>query len=334
VARKKKLKRLGVLTSGGDAPGMNPAIRAVVRTAAATGIEVLGFRHGYRGLMEADCIPLNVRLVSGFAGHGGTFLQSARSLEFKTEEGMARAIRGLRRLRVGGLVTIGGDGTYRGARDLDQRGVRVVGLPGSVDNDIHGTDLTLGVDSALNTIAQLVDMIKDTASSHERTFIVEVMGRKCGYLALASAVAVGAEGVLLPRRRCDFSRLSDHLREGFRRGKRNSIVIVAEGAMSAAEANGRLKAVYPHETRTSVLGHLQRGGHPSHLDRLLGARMGEAAVAALAAGRSGCAVSLRDDEIEILPLSRIVGHVFSLPAGLLRLAERTGTYTGEEAGRG
>ncbi|RTI08439.1 6-phosphofructokinase, partial [Thermus scotoductus] len=287
------MKRIGVFTSGGDAPGMNAAIRAVVRQAYALGLEVIGIRRGYAGMILGEMVPLGVRDVANILQRGGTVLLTARSQEFLTEEGRAKAAEKLKAAGIEGLVAIGGDGTFRGAmRLLEEHKVPVVGVPGTIDNDLYGTDYTIGFDTAVNTALEAIDRIRDTAASHERVFFIEVMGRSSGFIALDVGLAGGAEVIAVPEEPVDPKTIAEGLMESLRRGKSSSIVVVAEGAYPGGAA-GLLAAIQEHvrvEARVTVLGHIQRGGSPTAKDRILASRLGAAAVEALAGGTSGVMV--------------------------------------------
>lgn len=300
------MKRIAVLTSGGDCSGMNAAIRAVVRAAMGQGIEVIGVQRGYRGLIERQYEIMGNRSVSNTLQRGGTFLQSARCKEMLTDAGQEVAVATLTGLGVEGLVVIGGDGSLRGARALQQRGIATIGIPASIDNDIPGTDMSLGVDTALNNILYAVDCLKDTASSHDRAFVVETMGRGSGYLALAAMVASGAEWALIPEVPYDIEAICKNLHQRYLDGRINSIIMVAEGAASAQEIASQIKDRIGFETRVMVLGHYQRGGSPSAFDRLLAARFGVAAVEALIAGDSGKLVGLSCAAIQLIPYDRVL----------------------------
>jgi len=301
------MKRIAVLTSGGDCSGMNATLRAVVRTGLASGLEVLGIRKGYRGLAERNHEVLTTRSVSNILQRGGTVLQSARWPEMRQEEGQRRAAEHLKALGVDGLVVIGGDGSLRGAAALHRLGVRTLAIPASIDNDIPFTDMSLGVDTALNNILHAVDCLKDTASSHDRTFVVETMGRNCGYLALASAIACGAEFAIIPEVPYQLDEICQLLRRRFEEGRDNSIIMVAEGAASAQTIAEQIKDCIGFETRIMVLGHYQRGGAPTTFDRLLGTRFGMAAVEALKAGESGKMVGLSCARLELTAIEKVVG---------------------------
>ena len=305
----KTFKRIGVLTSGGDAPGMNAAIRAVVRSALSCGVEVMGIYSGYEGLINGEVRQFGIRDVSNIVNHGGTLLYSARSPRFKTEEGMQAAIETCRRYNIDGIVAIGGDGTFRGATDLTARGISCIGLPGTIDNDLYGTDTTIGYDTALNTIMDAVDKLRDTASSHERLFLVEVMGRNAGFLALNGAIASGAEAAIIPEIMTETDQLGELIGNGFRKSKNSSIVLVAEseltgGAMGVAE---RIKKEYPqYDTRVTILGHIQRGGSPTASDRIIASRMGEAAINALMEGQRNVMIGVQNDELVYIPFTKAI----------------------------
>ncbi len=312
--------RIGLLTSGGDSPGMNAAIRAVVRQADALGLEVLGIRRGYEGLVEGDWRELTSRACANILQRGGTILHTARSAAFRDPAIRARVASGLRSEGVGALVVIGGDGSFRGARALEEeQGIRGVGIPGTIDNDLPGTDLTLGFDTALNTAVEAIDRIRDTASSHERLFLVEVMGRKSGMIAVHTALACGAEAVLYPESEADtYQTLVGSLQANWARGKRASIVVVAEGdRMGSAYAVGeRLRAEHGLDLRVVVLGHIQRGGSPSALDRIWGSRWGAEAVRRLARGESGFYLGCQKGDLVVQPFHALEGTP-PIPAPIL-----------------
>lgn len=290
------MKKIGVLTSGGDSPGMNAAIRAVVRKAIYHGLEVAGIFHGYQGLIDGNIKPLERGDVGDIIQRGGTMLYSARCLEFKEEAGQLKAIEQLRAHEIDGLVVIGGDGSYRGAKALTKRGIPCVGVPGTIDNDIAGTDYTIGFDTALNTVIEAIDKIRDTATSHDRSFIIEVMGRDAGDLALWAGLAGGAETILIPEEPHDLEDMAERLKRGRDRGKKHSIIIVAEGVMSGQDLQMKLLEM-GIETRVSVLGHIQRGGSPTARDRVLASQMGAKAVELLLQNNGGKAVGMRNHEI-------------------------------------
>lgn len=291
------MKKIGVLTSGGDSPGMNAAVRAVVRKGIFHGIEVAGVYSGYQGLIEGNIKKLEAGDVGDIIQRGGTKLYSARCDEFRTEEGQLKAIEQMRKEGLEGLVVIGGDGSYRGAMALTERGFPCVGVPGTIDNDIPGTDYTIGFDTALNTVIEAIDKIRDTATSHERTFIVEVMGRDAGDLALWAGLAGGAETILIPEDTYDIEDMVDRLQKGRNRGKRHSIIIVAEGVMGGNELAELIKEKADIETRVSVLGHIQRGGSPTARDRVLGSLFGARAVEVLLTGVGGRAIGMKNHQV-------------------------------------
>jgi 6-phosphofructokinase 1 len=318
------VKKIGILTSGGDCSGMNATIRAAVRTALRLNLEVVGFRKGYAGLMKGDCIPLDTKAVSGIMHRGGTFLQSARSAEFRTPEGQQKALDNLRELGIEGLVILGGDGSLCGALALHRHGFPVIGIPASIDNDIPYTDMALGVDTALNNIIYAVDCIKDTASSHARAFVIEVMGRNSGYLASIAAIASGAEFALVPEREYDLAEVCQQLRARYEEGRDNAIIILAEGVAKGEEIANSIKDAIGFETRVTVLGHYQRGGAPTVFDRLLASRFGKKAVELLVAGQQGVMVGLSCNSIVATPLDDVVKGEKRPQDEMLRLAEVLG----------
>ena len=292
------MKSIAVLTSGGDAPGMNAAVRAVVRTACQRGIKVYGVDRGYTGLIKGDVHEMNLRSVSDIITRGGTILYSARCPEFKTEEGIQKAVDTCKRVGIDGMVIIGGDGSFRGARDLSLRGIPCIGLPGTIDNDISCTDYTIGYDTCLNTIVQMVDRIRDTSESHDRCTVVEVMGRGAGYLALESGIAVGATSILVPEVEYDIERdIIARIREFQKTGKRHFIVIVAEGVGGTAEIAKKIEAETGVESRATILGHVQRGGSPTARDRIMASQMGSRAVDLLTQGIGNRVVGIKDNKI-------------------------------------
>ncbi|MDK2871032.1 MAG: 6-phosphofructokinase 1 [bacterium] len=297
-----KIRRIGVLTSGGDAPGMNAAIRAVTRTAIYNNLEVIGIKRGFLGLMEGDFVKLNLGDVGGILQRGGTILQTARSEKFKTEEGINEAVKRLNDAGIEGLVVIGGEGSFKGAWELNKRGIPTIGVPGTIDNDIAGTDYTIGFDTAVNIAVEAVNRLRDTASSHERMFIVEVMGRKSGYIALMAGVASGAESILIPEVPYDIEEVCAKLRRGHQRGKTHSIIIVAEGVASASQIRDQILDKSGYEVRVVVLGHLQRGGSPTAFDRILASRLGAKAVELLMEGVEGKVVGWEKGGISVYDL--------------------------------
>jgi len=315
------MKRIGVLTSGGDSPGMNPAVRAVVRKAIHEGMEVYGIYQGYQGLIEGNIKKLEVGDVGDIIQRGGTMLYSARCPEFKTEEGRLKGIENLKKHGIEGLVVIGGDGSYMGAVKLTELGFPCIGIPGTIDNDIPGTDFTLGFDTALHTVIDSIDKIRDTATSHERTFIIEVMGRNAGDIALWSGLAGGAETILIPEAKDEFQEMVDRLRKGQERGKKHSIIVVAEGVANGNEVAKQLHEAAGIETRVTVLGHIQRGGSPTAQDRVLGSRFGGRAVELLLEGKGGRAIGIRKNEIVDYDIMEILGEPHHINADMYRLSK-------------
>ena len=299
----KKISTIGILTSGGDAPGMNAAIRAVARKALSLGIKVYGIKRGYNGLIHDDVFEITIRDLSNILQLGGTCLFTARSPEFKTEEGMQKAIATCKKYGIEGVVVIGGDGSYRGARDLSLRGVPCVGIPGTIDNDIASTDHTIGFDTAMNTAMELIDKLRDTSQSHDRCSVVEVMGRRCGDIALRTGIAVGATSILIPEIPFDFkTHVIDRIKRGKSLGKTNFIIVVAEGVSGGEFGNindiaKKIEAETGVETRATILGHIQRGGSPTLKDRLLASQMGAYAVDLLARGIGNRVVCINDEKI-------------------------------------
>lgn len=318
------MKRIGVLTSGGDAPGMNACLRMVVRTGLEHGIETIGIQRGYAGLLAGEAEVLTSRSVGGIARWGGTILQTARSDEFMTPEGFQLGVNRIHGMELDGLVVIGGDGSLRGALELTEAGVPCVGVPASIDNDILGTDLAIGVDTATNTILEAIDKIKDTASAHQRAFVIEVMGRRSGYLALAAGVAGGAEMVIVPEKPFTIEEVIHEMGQARKRGKPHFIAVVAEGARPTAldVCNALQEAESPRfEARLTVLGHVQRGGSPSAFDRLLASRLGAAAVNALITGQSGTMVGIRMSEPSAVWLEDVLRQDRPADADLLTLED-------------
>lgn len=315
------MKRIGVLTSGGDAPGMNAAVRAVVREGIYHNLEVYGVYQGYQGLISGNIHKMEVGSVGDIIHRGGTILRSARCPEFQTAEGQKKGLKQLEEKGIEGLVVIGGDGSYRGAKALTELGYPCVGVPGTIDNDIPGTEFTIGFDTALNTIIDAIDKIRDTASSHERTFIVEVMGRNAGDLALWAGLAGGAETILIPEEPLDMDAIKDRLLNGLERGKRHSIIIVAEGVMSGNEFAEKVKKMTGIETRVSVLGHMQRGGSPTAADRMLASRLGARAVELLIAGKGGRAVGIEHNELVDYDIVEALALPHKLDLNISRLAK-------------
>ena len=295
----KKFRRIGVLTSGGDAPGMNAAIRAVTRTAIANGVEVIGIRKGYSGLIKGDLRPLGLRDVSNIINRGGTFLYSDRCPEFQTEEGMAKAIETCRENQIDGIVAIGGDGTFRGATDLTNRGIPCVGIPGTIDNDVSSTDNTIGYDTAMNTVIDIIDKLRDTCESHARCNVVEVMGRGAGDIALNTAIASGATASVVPEFAADDDAICEGIKEARALGKRNFIVVVSEGLGSdyAPALAEKIESTTGVETKFARLAHIVRGGNPTLKDRVLASEMGVFAVNELLKGNSNIVICERNGKI-------------------------------------
>ena len=321
-----KIKKIGVMTSGGDAPGMNAAIRAVVRACAFHEIACAGIYRGYEGMIEGDFINLNARSVKGIINKGGTFLKSARSNGFRTKEGRQKAYDALKAANIDALVTIGGDGTFTGALIFNQEfNFPVIGIPGTIDNDIFGTSHTLGYDTTLNTVVEVIDKIRDTASSHNRLFFVEVMGRDVGHIALNVGVGAGAEEILIPEEDLGLDRLLDSLRRSKESGKSSSIVVVAEGdkiGKNVFELKDYVEEHLPeYEVRVSVLGHMQRGGSPSCFDRVLASRMGVKAVESLLDGKSNFMVGLLNDKIQLTPLEKAIKGQSKINKELIRVSD-------------
>ena len=305
-----KINSIGILTSGGDAPGMNAAIRAVTRAAISNGLKVFGIYRGYKGLVTDEIVEFKSQNVSNIIQMGGTILKTARCMEFKTAEGRTQAYENMKKHGIDALVVIGGDGSLTGARILAQEfDIPCIGLPGTIDNDLYGTDTTIGYDTALNTILDAVDKIRDTATSHERLFFVEVMGRDAGFLALNGAIAAGAEAAIIPEFSTEVDQLEQFINHGFKKSKSSSIVLVAEseltgGAMHYAE---RVKNEYPqYDVRVTILGHLQRGGRPTAHDRIIASRMGVASIQALLEGQRNVMIGIKNDKIVYVPFAKAI----------------------------
>ncbi|MBU9711737.1 6-phosphofructokinase [Evansella tamaricis] len=315
------MKRIGVLTSGGDSPGMNPAIRAVVKKAIYHGLEVYGIYRGYEGLMEGDIKKLELKDVGSIIHRGGTILYSARSERFKTEEGQQKGVEVLKEHGIEGLVVIGGDGSYRGANQLHKKGIPTIGLPGTIDNDINGTEYTLGFSTAVNTVMEAVDKIRDTATSHERIFVIEVMGRDAGDIAAWSGLATGAESIFIPENSSEKPEMINRLTAGFQRGKKHSIVIVAEGVGSGEEFAKYIAENSNYEPRVTVLGYVQRGGSPVAYDRILGTTLGSRAVELLMEGISGKALGMEKSEISIHDFDYVFSPESKVTDPIVKLAK-------------
>ena len=317
------VNRIGVLTSGGDAPGMNAAIRAVTRSAIYNNLQVIGFRRGYEGLLDGDGIPLTASSVGGIVLRGGTILRTARCERFKRPEGIREGLLRLKEYDIDALAVIGGDGSFHGALELYKLGFPVIGIPATIDNDMAGTDCTIGFDTACNTALQCIEKLRDTASSHDRIFIVEVMGRNAGFLALEAAVAAGSEYVLVPEQEFDLGELCKKLNYAKARGKSHSLIIVAEGVMPASDLAALLKDE-GFEAKIIVLGHIQRGGSPSSFDTVLASRLGGGAVDALLRGESGVMVGRTCGKIITSPIQVAWEHKKSLDADMMSLVDVLG----------
>jgi 6-phosphofructokinase 1 len=315
------MKRIGVLTSGGDAPGMNPAVRAVVRKAIYHNVEVYGIYSGYAGLIGGNIKKLELGSVGDIIHRGGTMLYSARCDEFKTKEGQQKGIAHLKEHDIEGLVVIGGDGSYRGAKALTEQGFPCVGVPGTIDNDIPGTEFTIGFDTALNTVIDAIDKIRDTATSHERTFVIEVMGRDAGDLALWAGLSGGAETILIPEEKYDMNEIAARLKKGHERGKKHSIIVVAEGVCSGPDFARELKEATNSDTRVSVLGHIQRGGSPTAFDRVLASRLGARAVELLIEGKGGRAVGIEKNRLVDYDIIEALGRKHTIDLDLYKLSK-------------
>jgi 6-phosphofructokinase 1 len=319
------MDRIAVLTSGGDAPGMNAAIRAVVRTALDKGVDVFGVRNGYEGLIDGKIIPMGARDVGGIIQRGGTILGSARSQEFKTEKGQVKAIRTLNQFGIQGLVIIGGNGSQTGAYALSKMGFPVVGVASTIDNDLYGSEITIGVDTALNIALEAIDRLKITASSHQRAFLLEVMGRDCGYLALMASIAGGAEMVVIPEVETTPETVAKGIQEAYEKGKAHAIVVVAEGAKYNAQkldeyfTENRERLGF--DLRVAILGHIQRGGSPGAFDRILASRLGAHAVRQLLEDESGVLMGLIKSQIVPTPLEEVVSNKKGLDLKMFELAE-------------
>jgi 6-phosphofructokinase 1 len=320
MLKKQSIKKIGVLCSGGDGPGMNAAVRAVVRAGISYGLKVEGIMRGYQGLIENDLVDMGPRSVSGIIGHGGTILKTARSPEFRTPKGQQKAVDTLRKHKIDALVVIGGDGSYLGANELYTKwNVPTIGLPGTIDNDLYGTDQTIGCNTAINTAMDAIDKIRDTAHSMERIFIVEVMGNRSGYIAMEVALGSGAEDVLVPEVKPDYKAMCDRIMKGAKKGKISWIIIVSEGVVKANALADTITNMTGFETRSVVLGHVQRGGNPCALDRVLSTRLGVAAVEEILKGNYGKAIGVIQDRINIIALSEARKRPFDKYADYNRL---------------
>jgi 6-phosphofructokinase 1 len=314
------LQKIAVLTSGGDAPGMNAAIRAVVHQATVREVKVVGIKHGFDGLLRSDFVKMDLSSVDGIIQHGGTILRSARCDRFLTPEGQDQGAANLEEAGIGGLIVIGGEGTYRGGAALTNRGISVVGVPGTIDNDIPCTDATIGFDTAVNTVVDAMNKIRDTATAHERAFVVEVMGRASGHIALMAGLAGGAESILIPEIPFNLNDVCRRLKWSAERGKVHSIILVAEGVASAYAIGEEVKERTGFDTRVTVLGHLQRGGAPSAYDRILASRLGAQAVEVLLQGESQAGMSFVAGEIKAVPFSQVFSSTKEIDRSLYNLA--------------
>ena len=318
----KTIKRIGVLTSGGDAPGMNAAVRAVVRTALSYGIECIGIRRGWQGLINGDFVKLNSASVGHILSRGGTILFTARSEDFMTEKGRLKAVATCKMLGLDGIVAIGGDGTFRGALELSRLGIPVVGVPATIDNDVGCTNYTIGFDSACNTAIECIDKLRDTMQSHERCSVVEVMGRNAGFLALYVGIAVGATAVLVPEKPLDFDKdVVERIRESRLAGNTHFMIVVAEGAGDAVEIGKQIHETLGIQPRITVLGHIQRGGSPTGRDRETATRMGYHAVKAFAEGRGNCIIATQEGGIVELPIEEALQRKKHLQMDRYRIME-------------
>jgi 6-phosphofructokinase 1 len=313
------IKKIGLLTSGGDASGMNATIRAVTRYAKYKSLDVIGYYEGFTGLINNNFTVLDHNSVGGIIDRGGTILYSARSEEFKTEDGMQKSIQNMKKDGVDALIIIGGDGSFVGAHHLHERGVQVVGIPATIDNDIIGTDYSLGFDTALNVIISLISKIRDTAFSHDRLFVIEVMGRNSGLIAVNSGLACAADFILIPEVKVDLVKIANKIRN-HREGKRHTLIVVAEGAAKASDVAASIKLLVGHEVKISVLGYIQRGGYPSALDRLLAAEFGKKAVDLLLDGKSDCMTAIQGNVIKSCSLEYISNNKKEISKELYDLA--------------
>ena len=314
------MKTIGVLTSGGDAPGMNAAIRSIVRAAAYMGMTVKGIKRGYNGLIENNVVDLDIRSVSDIIQRGGTVLYTARCPRFTTEEGMQEAIKNCKNNGIEGLIVIGGDGSFRGARDLSLRGIPCIGIPGTIDNDIPSTEYTIGFDTAMNTVVEMVDKLRDTACSHERCSVVEVMGHGAGDIALQSGLAVGATAIIVPEIGFDLQNVIDKILETKKNGRNHFIIVASEGLCDATQLARQLQESTGIETRATILGHIQRGGNPTLRDRVVASKMGYAAVELLSKGVGNRVIGLKDNKIVDYDIFEALNMVKSFDQETYRLA--------------
>lgn len=316
------MKRIGILTSGGDSPGMNAAIRAVVRKAIYHKLEVFGIYYGYAGLLSGNIKKLEIGSVGDIIHRGGTMLYTARCEAFQTADGQQKAVEQLRAFGIEALVVIGGDGSFQGAQKLADLGLPAIGIPATIDNDIAGTDYTIGFDTALNTVIDAIDKIRDTATSHERTYVIEVMGRYAGDIALWSGLADGAESILIPEESYDMDQIVARLERGHVRGKKHSIIIVAEGAGSGVDIGQKIKEETHLETRVTVLGHIQRGGSPSAYDRVLASRLGAESVELLLAGKRAQMVGMKNNQLYDCGLTDTLGNTHTIDEEMYKLSQQ------------
>ncbi|MEH7375693.1 MULTISPECIES: 6-phosphofructokinase [Bacillaceae] len=319
------MKKIAVLTSGGDAPGMNTAIRAVVRRGIHNGLDVYGVENGYKGLIEGDFISMNLGSVGDIIHRGGTILKTSRCEEFKTIRGQQQAILKLRDKSIEGLIVIGGDGSFRGARKLSELGFPTVGIPGSIDKDIAGTDYTIGFDTAVNTAVEAIDRIRDTAFSHERTFVLEVMGRGAGDIALWAGMCGGAESIIIPEANYDIEDVIDRIKQGHQRGKTHSIIVMAEGVGKGIQMGKEIQEKTGFETKVTILGHIQRGGSPSAYDRMMGSQMGALAVDLLGEGQKGVMVGLKKGQLTHTPFEVAEKDKHTIDLSIYELARSLST---------
>lgn len=319
----KKIKNIAVLTSGGDAPGMNAGIRAVVRTGIYHGLNVFGVRRGYDGLVKGEIVSMDAKSVANIIQRGGTILKTARSTEFKTTQGRQQAYDNIKKMEIDALIVIGGDGTFTGASKLiEEFDIPIIGMPGTIDNDLAGTDFTIGYDTAINTVVDAVDKIRDTAESHDRVFVIEVMGRDSGLIALRSGISTGAEAVLIPELSVDYDAIMKRLDKS-RKNKSSRIIIVAEGDKEGGElVADKIKESFPtYDVRLSILGHIQRGGRPSCMDRVLASRLGVASVEGLLEGRRGEMAGIICGEVQFTPFKNAIKHIDKINEDLTRIVE-------------
>ena len=317
-----KIRRIGILTSGGDAPGMNAAIRAAVRTCVLHDVIPIGIHRGYNGLIHSDVVELDARAVNGITSRGGTILYTARSEEFKTEAGLTAAVNNCKYLGIDGVIAIGGDGTFRGARDLAKNGINTIGIPGTIDNDIACSHYSIGFDTAANTAIEAIDKLADTMQSHQRTSVVEIMGRNAGHLAIYVGISVGATAIIIPERPFDFQAdVVEHIRESQYRGKHHHLIIVAEGVGNTNEIAQRCRDELGLDTRVTIIGHVQRGGSPSARDRVMATRMGHRAVEELLAGNSNLIVCYRNSQITTVSIEEALTMTKDLDEYMYRVSQ-------------